>query len=359
MPKRSKLTYHTINTKLKLKTSPSSSFYADFNISVCYKSGSDLNLMKRSKSLNWECKCLPDWHGNDCAQPEVIWRAFLSTRMPLTLKGPRKYLRRVVYIFEVNEFTEAITEIRVNELNDLVDLFVLYEDKSNNTLEHKLQNGFLKNFQSKIMYIRVSKVKNVWINVKKAVLNLNEDDIILIGGLTDIPNKFALQYLKLYDKWPQPLLFRLRWSVYGFFWLHPSKTIIKPGACTVSYLYDTLDDNIESLSNEKEGKSLIIGDLNHFGGWQCEYCYESHQILKAFEDLLIKRQIRFNSVDKLKIDNAYIEDLIENGVYVDDTTVLLRTHRNQDNYFAPPYVKENNWKYDWLLINLYSKMDYY
>ncbi|KAF5305907.1 hypothetical protein FQR65_LT07518 [Abscondita terminalis] len=336
--------------------------YADFNISVCYKPGSDLNLMKRSKSLNWECKCLPDWHGNDCAQPEVIWRALLSTRMPLSIKGPRKSLRRIIYLFEVNEYTEAITEIRLHELNSLIDLFVMYEEKNNIIFEKKLQKGFLKDFHHKILYLQFSKAKHIWLNVKKIITNLNEDDIVLIGGLNDIPNGLALQYLKLYDKWPQPLLFRLRWSVYGFFWLHPNKTILKPGACTVSYLFESLNDNLELLNNQKRdhlGKSLIIGDLNHFGGWQCEYCYESHQILKALESLVIKRQIQYKSVDKLKIDNAYVEDLIENGIYVDDTTALLRTHRNQENYFAPPYVRDNHWKYDWLLINLYSKMDYY
>ncbi|KAF5304547.1 hypothetical protein FQA39_LY09598 [Lamprigera yunnana] len=344
LPKQNKLTYHTIHSRIKLHQTESSQSFVDFNVSVCYKHGTDLTLMKKSKVVNWECKCLIGWHGTGCSQPEVIWRAFLSHRSPLSLRGPKKHARRIIYLFEVNEFTETTTEIRVSEFNNTVDLFVMYENKTNNYFEHKLQSGFLKDFHYKILYVQCSHLNNLWGTVKKSLVNLSEDDVVLISGLNDIPNSLALQYFKLYDKWPQPLLFRLRWSVYGFFWVHPNKTALRVGACSVSYLFDTLKDDITMLGNQKVNnmdKALVVGDLNHFGGWMCEYCYESSQlVLRAIENISNKQLI---SGDKVKIDNGYIEDLIENGVYVDDTTALLRTHRHQETYFAPPYVKENNW----------------
>lgn len=355
---RNKLTYQTIRNKIRFKSVESSSLYIDFNTSLCYKDGSDLKAMRQSKNVIWKCKCLKGWHGTDCAQPEVIWRALLAYRKPIQLKGPRKYLRRIIYLLEVDEFAETSVEIRINDLNSSIDLFVLYEDQSSQYFRRKLDGDFLKEFHSKILYMRYADRKDIWKIVKRLLTNLQDDDIILVSGPNDYPNGAALRYIKLYDKWPQPFRFRLRWSVYGFFWLHPSKTVLKGGACTISYLYETLQENITLLYN-KTAEGMILGDLNHFGGWFCEYCYESLQIIKFLNVAPSLDMITFNSANLKTIDNAYVEDLIENGIYLDGKTELLRTRRYRDNYFSPTFVTNNSWKYDWLLINLYSKMDYY
>lgn len=360
-PIRNKITYQTINTKFKLKLLPTKDLYMDFNSSVCYKLGTDLNSMHRSKSLNWKCDCLEGWHGSDCGQPEVIWRALLAYRKPLSLKGPRKYQRRIIYIIKVDRFAVTTTDIRVNDLNSTVDLFVLYENTTHTYLQNKLNHQFLKEYHYKILYSQFSDLKSLWATLT-SLIKLQNDDIIIVGGPNDIPNVLELQFFKLYDKWPEPLKFRYRWSVYGFFWLHPSKTILKGGACSISYLYENLNNEIEWLYNNKtinySNKGLLVGDLNHFGGWFCEFCYDSLKIID-FLNAMPANIIKFNSVDRQKIDNSYIEDLIENGVYLDGKTELLRTHRYQEKYYAPVYVVNNSWKYDWLLTNLYSKMDYY
>uniref|UniRef100_A0A1Y1MTM6 Beta-1,4-mannosyl-glycoprotein 4-beta-N-acetylglucosaminyltransferase n=1 Tax=Photinus pyralis TaxID=7054 RepID=A0A1Y1MTM6_PHOPY len=354
---RNKLTYHTFGNRITLASIESSRLYVDLNTSLCYKHGSDLEVMGRSKNVVWKCKCLSGWHGNDCSQPEVIWRALLAHRKSVQLKGPRKYLRRIIYLLEVDEFAETSTEIRVNDLNSTVDLFVLYENQRSNYFARKISK-FLKEFHSKILYLRLTNVKDVWKIVKSSLTNLQDDDIILVSGPSDYPNGAALQYIKLYDKWPQPFRFRLRWSVYGFFWQHPSKTALKGGACTISYLYETLQENVTLLYN-KTADGMILGDLNHFGGWFCEYCYDSLQIIKFLNANPSLSMISFNSANLKKIDNEYVEDLIENGIYLDGKTELLRTRRYRESYFAPIFVTNSSWKYDWLLINLYSKMDYY
>lgn len=358
LPLRNKITYHTIYTKINLKTLDTNEMYVDFNSSLCYKIGTDIKSMVRSKSPNWKCDCLLGWHGNDCGQPEVIWRALLAYRKPMLLKGPRKYQRRIIYLFEVNEFTITTADIRISDLNSYIDLFVLYENETSNYFEHKLKNNFLHEYHDRILYIKYSDLRNLWMSIKNVIMNLKNDDIILVGGLNDIPNGLALQYLKLYDKWPEPVKFRHRWSVYGFFWVHPSKTILKGGASSISTLYETFNDKLESLQDDKtinfSNKGLIVGDLNHFGGWYCEFCYDSLKIIDFLKDMPSNI-----NVDKQKIDNSYIEDLIENGIYLDGKKELVRTHRYQEKYYAPPFVVNNSWKYDWLLINLYSKMDYY
>lgn len=329
--------YHT-NRKCVLKIEETSEYYTDFNASLCFKSGTDLKSMQQAKSPQWKCDCLVGWHGNDCSQPEVIWRALLSYRRPVSLKA-RKHQRRIVAAFEVDELSAMMAEIRVNELNSSVDLFILYENNSGDYLKRKLDSNFLIDHHNKIVYVKAFSVAAI-----KRLVVVKDDDIVLCLGRNEVPNSLALHFLKLYNNWPKSVRFRYRYSVYGFFWLHPDKTIVGQGLRTVSNLYDAF----------KPGKAgeLIIGDLNHFGGWYCELCLDPPQIVKFL------KASSFVLKTESVIDVSYVEDLIENGLHVDGITQLQRTHRFQERYFAPTYVTNCSWKYDSLLINLYTKLDY-
>lgn len=344
-------TYHTGSSRIFLKSISSRRSFMDFNSSLCYTNGTDIVSMERS-SINWECRCLPGWHGKDCGEPEVIWRAFLTYRKPLKITGPRTFQRRIIYIFEVNKFSLVSTEIRINELGYIIDLFILYEEGQTNFFLNKLKNNFIKPFHNKILYLNDYDIHSFLSYIR----NVRDDDIILTSGENEIPNKIAINFLKFYNKWPEPLHFRLRWSVFGYFWIHPIKTIIMGGAASVGYFRETLNSKLEMLRTLQTNKGIILGDLNHYGGWFCEYCYDAQQIL---EFLSTNKKVNFTQIGRQKIDNAFIEDVIENGLYIDGKTELIRSRRYHETYFAPYYVMENDWKYDFLMLNLYSKIDYY
>lgn len=354
------ISYLTLSDKVYLKHTSTSIRYVNFNTSICFINGTDLKVMQRSSDLNWSCDCTSGWHGPDCGQPEVIWRAFLTSRKTINIHGPRKYHRRIIYLFEVNKYSKILAEIRVNELEKVVDLFVLFEANTSDYLQKMLNNGFLKKHHHKILYVNDDRAKKVsWLK-QNVIRNLKDDDLILVNNSSDIPNKLVMDFLRLYDNWQEPINFRLRWTVYGFFWTHTWKTSLKGGACTFSYLRKYLNNDISALVNNKtfaSGRGLTVGDLNHFGGWLCEFCIEEPALIV---DLLYKnvsnQPIR---IEADKIDAAYIEDLIENGVYLDGRSELVRARSYQDNYYAPSYVAENSWKYDFLYTNLYSKLDYY
>lgn len=354
------ISYLTSSDNVYLKYISTNDSYVNFNASLCFTNGTDTNSMQRLKNLKWNCDCTSGWHGKDCGQPEVVWRAFLAHRRPFTIKGPRKYHRRIIYIFEVNELTKTLTEIRVNELHTVVDMFILFEVAEQDYLKRNLNNEFLKQHHSKILYINSNRPKDIWSVTRNVINNIKNDDIVLISNSSDIPNKLALNFLKIYDKWPEPISFRLKWSVYGFFWTHPKKTLLKGGASTVLYLKKMLSNDIGALSDNKtitNSKGLIIGDLNHFGGWLCEFCVEeSKQIIELLYRNVSNEPITINVE---KIDSEYIEDLIENGIYLNGKTELVRTRHYQDPYYAPTYIMETSWKYDFLFINLHSKLDYY
>lgn len=353
---RKNVTYLTIESRIKLKYINTRDNYKNFNTSLCFVNGTDLKSMQRSKNPNWKCECLKGWHGADCGQPEVIWRAFLAYRKHLEIKGPRKYQRRIIYVFEVNNLTKRLTDIRVNELHTVIDLFILYENEKTSYLRNLLNNRFLENYSNKILYLR-GDMKTLWFSITNVITNIGDKDIILVNGLNDIPNKLALNFLKLYDKWPEPISFRLRWNVYGFFWIHPQKTVLKGGACTVGYLRKSLNANVGLLYNNKtfaNGSGLTIGDLNYFGGWLCEFCAEDATSVIEF----LYRNTS-NIVPSQKIDAEYVKELIENGIYLDGKTDLLRSRRFDESYYAPDHVLNQPEKYDFLMFNLYFKLDDY
>ncbi|CAH1187612.1 unnamed protein product [Phyllotreta striolata] len=354
-------TYHTSKSNIILKTASTRRNFVDFNSSLCFKNGTDLPSMKINRA-KWKCNCLPGWHGNDCGFPEVLWRAVLASKKPVKIKGPRTFERRLIYLFKIDRFSEYIADIRINDLGSIVDLFILYEDDTSDYLRRKLDADFCKEYQHKILYAK-SDGTNLWKRLKGYLKNLRNDDIVLSSDSNEIPNRDALIFLKFYDQWPQPVKFRYRWSVFGFYWMHPSKTITGGGACTVSFLKESFNNDVKLLNDNKTlsspaYKGLTLGDLNHYGGWYCEYCNNPAEIVQ-FLASKPTNVINWNRIEHQKVDNNYIEDLIENGVYVDGKTELKKAHKYKDMYFAPKFVMEHDWKYDFLLINFYSKADYY
>ncbi|KAK9875736.1 hypothetical protein WA026_009533 [Henosepilachna vigintioctopunctata] len=355
--KSTKKTYHTQGNQIVLDKQKVRDKFVDFNSSLCFLSGTDIKSMNRLKN-SWTCNCKTGWHGSECGQPEVIWRALLKHRNKINIKGFRQFARRMLYIFQVDEFVENLVDIRINDLNEVIDLFILIENEGNR-IEKSLKNNFLKKFHNKILYLQGIGLDNVWHTILSSLPSLENDDIILVSKSYEIPNKFALSFFKYYDKWPEPISLRLRWSVFGFFWKHPSKTKTEGVICSVKYMQDIFNSNFSMLLNNRIVKGLIIGDLNHYGGWYCEFCLDPEQIIRLANT---RSDVKFSNWKELKkgiIDASYIEDLIGNGLYIDGKTELERSRKYQDSYFAPNYVLENSLQFDYLQINLYTKLDYY
>ncbi|XP_060531709.1 beta-1,4-mannosyl-glycoprotein 4-beta-N-acetylglucosaminyltransferase [Cylas formicarius] len=359
--KPEKFTYHTLTEgKINLKRFTTREYFINFNSSLCFTGGTDILSMRISRELNWQCSCLPGWHGNDCGYSEVLLRALLANKKPIKLKGPRIFQRRLIYLFKFDTFSEHLTDIRIHELGDIVDLFVIHEPRGSR-LKQKMKIKFCQEYQQKILYVE-GEADNLWNLVEPYISNLRADDIIFTSHSNEIPHKDALIFLKFYDDFPEPISFRLRRSVYGFFWRHPSKTIISGGACTVSYLRNILSDNLELLASNSSSpnfsqKGIILGDLNHTGGWYCELCGTTDQLVEYLANN--SHFVHWDKMNVQKIDIKYLENLIEGGLYIDGKMQLERSHRYSDNNFAPNFALENDWKFDFLLINLYSQDDYY
>lgn len=320
-------------------------------------------------TTNQKCICKSDYHGRDCGQPEVLWRAFMAAKMPLKLAAiSRRNPHSVVYMIQSGVGSAAsleTLELQIMELMHVVDLFVLCDDQSTKkggVLEQQTRLGTLKPFRHKMLILNGSCTFRAMYGALREAFRSNRtqlrsDDVLLVSGQDEILNWRAVKYFKWYDHWPQPTQFRLKYLVYGFYWQHPQSTRLGSAASQLSVLDEVYkSDPHKILVATKPG--MIIGDLNHAGGWFCQYCYHPLNIVDKLvaeksEHILRHQQRRGQS----QLDGEYVETLIANGLYVDGKLGLTRLHRFGDKYYAPDYVRNASWKYEHVLSNVYATYD--
>lgn len=345
-----------------------------------------------------KCECKRGWHGKDCGQPEVIWRAFIASRQKISPRRRRKP-RRIIHGFPITGLETTLAEIKLHELSHVVDCFVVGESNHTATghfkpfyFKQKLhKKGFIsEDIRHKLLYIPLTNSlrsnnkglnysstyskslrQQLWQRGQATLTNLRSDDLYIDStDAYEITNPKALLFFKLYDGWPLPVAFRLRWSAYGFFWQHPKRTIITPGAYTIGIMEDLFRSNPSRIPGylipgveepgERSVYELVVGDLNHYGGWYCSWCLEPNDILTMLQWAPHDNSpIDWDRMSGKKIDITYVEDLVGTGLWLDGVTALIRKSQHGDLYFAPDYVANNTWKYDFLYTNFYSKLDYY
>lgn len=345
------------------------------------------------------CKCQVDYHGRDCSQPEMVWRAFMKTPLPqqpndeIDENEPRA--RRIFYHIDSSTLSLTTVEIQVKELHDLVDLFIFCDAIRNESApEHGISSKyerfryhqqsnehsssfFLKKFKAKILIVetRSCTPKNTYELFRNQVESLQGDEIYLYSSYDEILNRQAIQYLKWNSNWQQaqPIHFRLKYTVYGFYWQHPMQTVLSSAACQLHVLDERYKKDPLALLNGS-ASGMIIGDLNHYGGWFCQYCYDSTDniaqklqrdhamnatIASHFESQLTN-SLDNNDVHRRppnNIDAHRIGSLISAGLYVDEKLQLIRLHRFSDKYYAPNVISTESWKYESLQTNIYAHYD--
>lgn len=354
------------------------------------------------------CKCQAGFHGASCNQPEAVWRAFMAAhllkrlndvQMTTTNEINEPKPRRIFYHIDSSTLSLTTIEIQIKELHDLVDLFIFCDEIRNKThavhgvsskhdrFRYHLQssehssNFILKKYKTKILIVETRHKctpKAAYKLFRNQLDGLHGDEIYMYTTYDEILNRQAVQYIKWNDNWlqSQPIRFRLKYTVYGFYWEHPVHTVIDGSfACQLHVLDEHYKKDPVAVLN---ATGMIIGDLNHYGGWFCQYCYDSTNIaqkvqrdramnatsgISAPSPLLTNHFEQTNDVAIVahrspnQMDAAHIESLISAGVYVDGKLELIRLHRYADKYFAPDTVYQDSQRYESLLTNTYAHYD--
>jgi len=282
---------------------------------------------------------------------------------------------------------DHILDLRLNYLNNFIDHFVIVESIYNHKGEKKGLNFDMKNYQKfkeKIIYIVVDKLPNTFkindndnenIKNKKYILNgykrdhfqrnhinegikmANEDDLILISDLDEIPNLENLSFSKIKNKL---ILFKQIMCYYKFNLYLKSYNWVGTRACKKKYfispnwLRDIKDKaypiwRIDTLFSKKKYTNIQFVDN---GGWHFSYISSAAGIENKLKSYTHHREFELSSLNVKKI-----EDMMKNKESVYNLGVDQRTNQFEkgqkldilETNKLPSYIQQNQNKYkQWL-----------
>lgn len=124
---------------------------------TCFTEGTDF-IKTNSNSILDGCSCVPGYFGRDCGIPEPVWYSCRQLANCSEFKA-RKTPRRLIHGFNINHELEFF-QVRMEEIGDVLDVIIVGEsnltaggDTSPLYLLPELQNGFMGEFQHKIIHV--------------------------------------------------------------------------------------------------------------------------------------------------------------------------------------------------------------
>eukprot|EP00042_Codosiga_hollandica_P029145 m.158507 g.158507 ORF g.158507 m.158507 type:complete len:326 (-) comp52995_c0_seq3:62-1039(-) len=266
-------------------------------------------------------------------------------------------------IINVFVFTKELDllEIRLHELYQDVDHFVILESTFNHRAEPKplffneSRHAFAA-FEPKIIHVPVtspppatlrhSELEDEWqdslwrLGVRRSLPSLSRDALILLTSADEIPSRHIVNFLRYYRGFSPQLALLYRSTFFGFFWLDTS-----PPATNAVIRVAQLQLEFESSLSKfrRHGASnTTIGYPPRWAGWRCSGCApvtDFRHILPA----------------GLAHDLAEESDVValatrrKTGHWFDIHVHAQLTSPPDDPVFAPPCVLTRSSKFSFLL----------
>ena len=371
----------------------------------CLDEGTDRILWTRSKNLEhnarynlppgikegYICACRPGWYGLQCSFPRILQRSNAPFMEQLTM---RTAARRIIYSFPFNMELHWIETIFA-ELGDIVDVFLIIESSFTNYGDSKklellenLRKCQFYQFQNKIVYVHLNyfpsdgrvyghKADNLprrllgEIGVRKLIKGLRSDDLYFIFDADEVPTRDAMLFLKIHDGYLEPVGFNLQHRIFGFFWQNPQapSTEIMAGCSiemlvklfhyradnlrwSMTYITKWSPDVREYMDTGREVGLWMLGISQHFSGYHCSWCFTADRIKQKLISAQSGDPPRWGDYED-KTDISYINSLIENGKWFDDTPKLTKVEGVQE--LPPPqYMLEHADRFGYLLENPFT-----
>ncbi len=283
---------------------------------------------------------------------------------------------------------DLILDLRLNVLDKFVDYFVIVESKYNHKGEKrnlKFNINKFKKFKNKIIYLvydkipnkieRIKKTDNENIKNAKYILNAtfrengqrnyiinglskaNENDIILISDVDEIPNLEKINFSAIKNKF---IFFNQEMFYYKFNLKLPNFNWIGTKSCKKKYLKNpqwlrNIKDRkypfyrLDTFFSEKKFTNIKI--IKN-GGWHFTNIKNAQQIRYKLNSYLHHREFEVNPITKKKI-----EKLIKNRIAIYDLKLDKRSqkigHGSKLQKYnlkkLPPYIINNIKKYkNWI-----------
>ncbi|KAH9369933.1 hypothetical protein HPB48_001810 [Haemaphysalis longicornis] len=211
-------------TKFKFTDPDPFSYFGSVGNATCFSLGTDFNASRTT------CVCRPGWFSDDCSLPEAISSSKRFRRRWTNKKIHRRAgpPRRLVNAINVNHELDLL-EVRLRELYDVVDVFVICESNYSARGEPKplhllpkLREGFLAPYQNKIVHVFLDHFPKkgredgwfadgyqrtfLWRQAKKQLSGLKDDDLLILTDADEIPRAGPLAYLKTHEGFSEPIV---------------------------------------------------------------------------------------------------------------------------------------------------------
>lgn len=359
----------------------------DLNETVwCFKEGtvlkgdSSLAVTEITEKGAVRCKCKSEWHGVDCGQPEVVWRSLFAAKAVVTTE---RRARNIFYIIRSTEHSLETLEIQLMELINVVDIFVL-------CFAHPQRDGAMRirkfldtidklKGHSERVFLKLEDSKCVPETLLTQLSRtlgrtFEDDDLILLSDQDEILNRKAINYLKWYTDGHELFRFRLKHIVYGYFWHHPRKTLLKSVIVKHKLLIQSkyaLEELAKMENSSQMPSLLVIGDLNHYGGWYCQLCYQPLDIIAYLvNEINANESVRARHKSGV-IDEEFVTKLIANGVNIyellaregnfEKTKILggepmdlVKLYPSSEKHYSPLYVQQSRGHFENIVRNQFA-----
>lgn len=317
----------------------------------------------------------------DCGQPEMVWRSLFAAKASVSTE---RRARNIFYIIRSTENSLETVEVQLMELIDVVDVFILcFSSEHAKQVERRIRQ-FLDSINklkghSQRVFLRVQRekcvpetlLKQFSKSLDRRAFRFKDQDLILLSDQDEILNRKAINYLKWYSDGHELFRFRLKHTVYGYFWQSPNKTVLKSVVVKYKLLMQSkyaMDELLRMENNSQMPTLMVLGDLNHFGGWFCQLCYQPLDIIAY---LASEMQANVTKHKSGVLDEEFVTKLIANGVNIYEllaregnfekgTVVgggpmdLVKLYASKEKHYSPLYVQQSRGHFENVVRNQYA-----
>lgn len=362
---------------LHLKDQPASHYYAAFNKELCVREGSVVE-----ESSDTRCACRAGWSGRRCGIPDVLRKSGWIHNPELTKNLQlRRRVKRVIMLLPLSQEYD-IFEANVNDLKDVVDVFIVGERSFNISnraalpLLTKLKDGWLGDHQDKFVYVPVREDLLRKASLLQAIIHdglrllsdIRPDDLLILTSGEEIIKRDALVFLKLFQGYPLPIRCQFEQYLYGFFWKVESSansTADVPQICilSVKFFANAFQYQMSELVKgkiSKETKNFLttkeqpVQDwLLPEAGWRCHLCLSVQSLFEKFTAL--PRSVRPKWFSESASDMLpFMERLVKAGQ--DENLNRVGSVNVPNKECLPPFVWQNHDRFTRLMVNPYETL---
>lgn len=251
-----------------------------------------------------------------------------------------------------------LLEIRLQELYDVVDYFVIAEanmSHSGNPKEYILEANWerFKPFHDKIKYLKIDdfpETKDAWVREKfqrqaltRGLTDIQDDDLVIISDLDEIPRADIIDLIKEDENKYERYVLRVPLFRYKFNFLKWFQPVVNPQMIVTRAHVFTNPEQERDYTHAWLPPAPDVVYLDH-AGWHFSYLGDDKHAVHKLQNFAHTEQNVPEIIDVFSIDR-----MIRNKTGPDPKDVEKFEYVKLDDYF-PKCIVDNQEKYKDLII---------